>query len=227
MTAMIGPHELGGRKLGPVPIEQNEPVFHADWERAVFGAVISTIIKGAYNVDEFRSGIEQMDPDRYLAASYYEKWLFTLEYNLKRTGVLSDTEIAAQLARLRADPGLPLPERQDQKLLDTIDWLIPSGASSRREIGTAPRYRIGESVRGRFVQPAPHTRIPHYCQGKTGRVRRIHDAYPLPDEVVRHGPESPQYIYAIAFTARDLWPDAEVGTEVLVDLWESYLEPVS
>ena len=51
--------------------------------------------------------------------------------------------------------------------------------------------------------------------------------YPLVDEVVRHGPESPQYIYAVGFPARDLWPDAEPGTEVCVDLWESYLEPVT
>ena len=224
---MIGPHDLGGRNLGPIPIEQNEPVFHADWERTVFGAVICAIIKGAYNVDEFRSGIEQMDAERYLAATYYEKWLFTLEYNLKRTGALSDAEIAAQLARLRAEPGLAVPGREDQQLLDTINWLIPSGASGRRDNGTAPRYCVGEKVRGRFIVPAPHTRIPHYCQGKTGRVRRIHDAYPLPDEVVRHGPETPQYLYAVGFAGRDLWPDAETDTEVLTDLWESYLEPVS
>ena len=238
MTAMIGPHDIGGRKLGPIPIEQNEPVFHADWERAVFGAVISTIIKGAYNVDEFRSGIEQMDAERYLAATYYEKWLFTLEYNLKRSGVISDAEIAAEIilwrGALESRPGKPgptgarsLPEREDPKLLETINWLIPSGASSRREIGTAPLYCVGEKVRGRFIEPAPHTRIPHYCQGETGRVRRIHDAYPLPDEVVRHGPEMPQYIYAVEFAAKDLWPDAEANSAVLVDLWESYLEPVS
>lgn len=122
---------------------------------------------------------------------------------------------------------IPLPVREDRELLDTINWLIPNGASSRREIGTAPLYRVGEKVRGRFVEPAPHTRIPNYCQGRTGSVRRIHDAYPLPDEVVRHEPEAPQYIYAVAFSARDLWPDAEAGTEVLADLWESYLEPAA
>jgi nitrile hydratase len=238
MSAMVGPHDIGGMKLGAVPIEHNEPVFHADWERVVFGATISAIIKGVCNVDEFRSGIEQMDPERYLTATYYEKWLFALEYYMKRAGALSDAEIAAEMVRwrgaLESRPGKPgptgarsLPEREDQQLLDTINWLIPNGASSRREIGTAPLYCVGEKVRGRFVEPAPHTRIPHYCQGKTGRVRRIHDAYPLPDEVVRHGPELPQYLYAVAFTAVDLWPDAEADIEVLVDLWESYLEPVS
>jgi len=28
----------------------------------------------------------------------------------------------------------------------------------------------------------------------------------------------------VRFAAADLWPDAEPGTSVLADLWESYLE---
>ena len=227
MHPMIGPHDVGGMHLGSVPIRANEPLFHANWERGIFGAVICAIIKGAYNVDQFRSGIEQMAAAPYLKASYYEKWLFTLEYNLKRAGVLSDDAIQAQVERLRRNPNLAMPERKDEALLTTLNWLIPAGHSSRTQVSQPPGFTLGAVVRGKFVKPEPHTRIPGYCQGKVGRVRLVHDAYPLVDEVVRHGPESPQYIYSVGFPARDLWPDAEPGTEVCVDLWESYLEPVT
>lgn len=227
MSAMnIGPHDIGGLHLGPVPIETNEPVFHADWERAVFGAVICAIIKGAYNVDEFRSGIEQMAPEPYLAASYYEKWLFTLEYNLARAGVLTGPEIAAHMNRLRRAPAAPLPGRVDQALLDTIEWLLPNSKGGRTTLSAPPAYRRGDRVRGRHVRPTPHTRIPGYCQGHIGVVQLVHDAYPLADEAARRGPETPQYLYTVAFPAPDLWPDAEPGTDVHVDLWESYLEPI-
>jgi nitrile hydratase beta subunit len=227
MGAMnIGPHDIGGMHLGPVPIEANEPVFHADWEKTVFGAVICTIVKGAYNVDEFRSGIEQMAPEPYLAASYYEKWLFTLEYNLKRRGLLSDAGIAARVTWLRGAPDAPLPERTDRQLLDTIEWLIPNSRGGRTTLPVPPRYAPGDRVRGRSITPAPHTRIPGYCQGKVGVVRLVHDAYPLADVSARGGPETPQYLYTVSFPAEDLWSDAEPGTLLHVDLWESYLEPI-
>lgn len=228
MTPMrIGPHDIGGLHLGPVPIETGEPVFHADWEKSVFGATICAIIKGAFNVDEFRSGIEQMAPEPYLAASYYEKWLFTLEYNLARAGVLTDAEISTHMARLRALPGTPLPQRDDTKLLETIDWLIPNCPGGRTAPPQPPLFRPGDRVRARAVKPAPHTRAPGYCQGHVGVVRLVHDAYPLADISARRGPETPQTLYTVAFPATDLWSDAEPGTDVHADLWESYLEPIN
>jgi len=194
MQGMRGPHDLGGRKLGPIAIEQNEPVFHSDWERSVFGATICTIIKGAYTVDEFRSGIEQMDPHDYLAATYYEKWLFTMEYHLRRGGVLDRKDIAARLEAMRDGSAPPVRQGDDPELLKTIDWLIPNGASSRRDLPGKPRYRAGDRVRGRQVEAAPHTRIPLYCQGRTGVVERVHAAYPLPDRAVRHEAEQAEHL---------------------------------
>jgi len=29
----------------------------------------------------------------------------------------------------------------------------------------------------------------------------------------------------VAFAGRELWPDGDESSEVVVDLWESYLEP--
>ena len=42
----------------------------------------------ALHLDEFRDALEQMPPADYLAASYYERWLFAIESLIRRKGVL-------------------------------------------------------------------------------------------------------------------------------------------
>lgn len=98
---MNGIHDLGGMHgLGPIAAETNEPVFHADWERRVFGVMIATFAGGNYNVDEFRHGIERMKPADYLSTSYYEHWLHTIEANLIEKGVITRQELDDRIARL-------------------------------------------------------------------------------------------------------------------------------
>ena len=50
------------------------------------------------NVDELRRGIESMPPDEYERASYYERWLFSIETILAEKGVLAPGELDARLA---------------------------------------------------------------------------------------------------------------------------------
>ena len=50
---MNGIHDLGGMQgFGPIEREENEPVFHADWERRMFALLNLTIAAGQYHVDE-------------------------------------------------------------------------------------------------------------------------------------------------------------------------------
>jgi hypothetical protein len=49
------------------------------------------------NVDELRRGIESMPPAAYEAASYYERWLFSVETVLTEKGVLAAGELDARL----------------------------------------------------------------------------------------------------------------------------------
>jgi nitrile hydratase len=51
------------------------------------------------NVDEMRRGIESMPPDQYERASYYERWLFSIEANLTEKGVLGPGELDARVGR--------------------------------------------------------------------------------------------------------------------------------
>jgi nitrile hydratase len=98
---MNGIHDLGGMHgMGPVDAERNEPVFHEEWERRVFGLMIATFGGGHYNVDEFRHGIERMDPAHYLTTSYYEHWLHTVETLLIEKGTITRKELDARQAKL-------------------------------------------------------------------------------------------------------------------------------
>ena len=73
-------NDVGGQTgFGPVETEENEPVFHADWEARVYALNTALVRRGIYTLDEFRDAIERMPPQEYLAASYYERWLTAIE----------------------------------------------------------------------------------------------------------------------------------------------------
>ena len=69
----------------------------ADWEvltDAMMGALGKS---GLMSVDELRRGIESMPPDRYEQASYYERWLYSIEAILTEKGVLAPGELDHRL----------------------------------------------------------------------------------------------------------------------------------
>jgi nitrile hydratase len=73
-------NDVGGQTgFGPVEVEENEPVFHADWEARVYALNVALVRRGVYTLDEFRDAVERMPPQEYLAASYYERWLHAIE----------------------------------------------------------------------------------------------------------------------------------------------------
>jgi nitrile hydratase len=75
------------------------------------------------------------------------------------------------------------------------------------------------------VNPPGHTRLPRYVRGRMGRIERRHGAHVFPDTHAHGGGEDPRWLYSVAFDAGEVWgPDARAGDEVLLDLWEPYLE---
>jgi len=69
----------------------------ADWE-LLTDALAGTLGRsGVMNVDELRRGIESMPPDEYERASYYERWLYSMETVLTEKGVLSPGELDARV----------------------------------------------------------------------------------------------------------------------------------
>ncbi len=86
--------------MGVLDIEQNEPVFHAAWERRTFAMLMACFAAGHYSVDEFRHAIERMAPAAYLQTSYYEHWLHALETLLVEKGAISRAELGARQTEL-------------------------------------------------------------------------------------------------------------------------------
>jgi nitrile hydratase len=87
---MDKPHDIGGSlEYGPIEFEPgDEAPFHHEWEARVFALNRLFLKRGAYTLDEFRYAIEQMDPQQYRDASYYERWLYAIESLLAHKGVL-------------------------------------------------------------------------------------------------------------------------------------------
>jgi nitrile hydratase subunit beta len=219
---MNGVHDMGGMDgFGPVVREPNEPVFHADWERRMYALMLPAMRSAQVNIDEFRHAIERIPPARYLASSYYERWVAALETILVEHGVVTREElIAKQDAAI--DPAL-----------------IANGVAARGpapvkdKSGSKPpraRFAKGARVRARNLNPAGHTRLPRYVRGKAGVIARDWGVFVFPDTNAHHAGVKRQHCYSVAFDARELWGEstkAHSRERVYIDLWEDYLEPLA
>jgi len=87
-------HDRGGQPTD-APIDRSEHEL-ADWEVLADAVVGALGDAGVVNVDELRRGIESMPPDEYERASYYERWLFSVETILAEKGVLAPGELDAR-----------------------------------------------------------------------------------------------------------------------------------
>ena len=88
-------HDRGGWHDND-PIDRSEHEL-ADWE-LLMDAMVGVLGKhGVMNVDELRRGIESMAPAEYEHASYYERWLSSVETILTEKGVLAAGELDARV----------------------------------------------------------------------------------------------------------------------------------
>ncbi len=87
-------------------------------------------------------------------------------------------------------------------------------------------FGLGSRVRVRAADPAHHTRAPRYARGHVGVVVEAQASCLLPDDLFsRSGPARCQTVYAVRFTAEELWGAGD--HRVIVHCWEDYLEPVT
>ena len=88
---------------------------------------------------------------------------------------------------------------------------------------------VGDTVRVRDDWPEArgpaHIRTPHYLRGRTGRVVRRLGAFASPEELAFNRPAPVCALYHVAFAQPDLWPDGRPDTELLVELFDFWLEP--
>jgi nitrile hydratase len=91
-----GVHDRGGLPTDE-PIDRSEHTLE-DWEVLVDALAGALARRGLMNVDELRRGIEAMPHEEYERASYYERWLFSIETILTEKGVLAAGELDRRAA---------------------------------------------------------------------------------------------------------------------------------
>jgi len=225
-----GVHDLGGTDgLGPVPVEENEPVWHAEWEKAAFAMFSASARAGFFGVDQFRYGIEQMHPAVYLLSPYYEHWIHTVEHYGVAAGALDPDELEKRTQHYLDNPDAPLPERSDPELLEFVEVAVKDGFPARRESDDSPKFAVGQRVRVRDDSPLGHTRRARYIRGRTGVIDLAHGTFIYPDSAGSGLGDDPQHVYTVRFTNEELWgPEAaEPNGSVYFDVWEPYIVDAS
>jgi nitrile hydratase beta subunit len=214
-----GAHDLGGMQ-GFGVVACDGAIFHADWEARLFALAEVTAVAGI-TAGHFREAIESMPPTAYLAASYYERWLYGLERRLQRAGTVVPGDVEAAMARLGAGE---MPQQRDPAFAERC--LEAQRSAAPLAPAAAPRFAPGERVWVRRMRPAGHTRCPRYVRGAVGVVERVHGDDRLADAVARGEDAPPEALYAVRFCSEDLFGAGEEPPfRVFVDLAESYLAP--
>jgi nitrile hydratase len=218
---MNGAQDMGGMDgFGPVEPEPNEPVFHAEWERRAFALTLAMGMPGGWNIDMSRFARENRNPAEYLSMTYYQLWFAGLETLLKERDLVADGEIVV---------GHSLhPPQMDKRILAPGDvaQVLYRGGPTERETNTRARFKAGDKVRARMINPVTHTRLPRYVRGHKGTIERVIGCHVFPDSNAQGAGENPQWLYTVRFDGRELWgPDGDPSLTVSIDAWEPYLVP--
>lgn len=99
------------------------------------------------------------------------------------------------------------------------------GAQFRLPTEAAQRFKPGDPVMVRLINPSGHTRLPRFVRGRPGVVQVHRGSFSFPDTLAHGNGPKPQHLYSVRFAARDLW-GSETGERdcVYLDLWDDYIE---
>jgi len=217
---MNGVHDMGGMDgFGKVEVEPNEPPFHERWEGRVMAMSRAMGYAGAWHIDDSRFAQETLPPRIYLGASYYWRWALALHKNLVARDLVTEDEITAGHSLHQAKP---LPGKLTP---DIVRAGMTRSSFFRQQRGPA-RFKPGDRVRTRNINPQGHTRLPRYARDKQGTVELIHGCHAYPDAVASGRGDDPQWLYTVVFDGREIWgADADPTLKISIDAFEPYLEP--
>ena len=215
---MNGPHDMGGMQcFGRLEVETDEPFFHSEWEKKAMSLTVAMGFTGAWNIDMSRQAREKLPPSFYLSKSYYQIWLAGLESLMLERGLVTRSELES--GRKEIDP-------VDLKRIvsaEEVPAVLARGGPVDRKPENKSKFAVGDAVRTLNINPKGHTRLPRYARGKSGVIAGVHGCHVYPDSNAVGGGENPQWLYSVAFKARELFgPEAESGNEVMADCWEPW-----
>lgn len=212
-------HDMGGMHgFGPVEPEPDEPVFHETWEGRVYAINRALGPLGIWTIDDSRYAQETLRPKDYIGASYYERWMLGLEKRLLEKDLMTSEELAGGKS-LRAT-------ERPNRIFTTNDARELTRGSFAREAPAPARFKAGDNVRTRNLNPTTHTRLPRYARDKLGKVEAIRGCHVYPDSVTTGAGEDPQWLYTVVFPGQVLWgPEAEPSLTVSIEAFEPYLDP--
>ena len=202
-------HDIGGTDgFGAVVTAGGDAIFHEPWEARAFSLEMVTAYE-RHRHDSGRATRERMDPVHYLAASYYERWLWAAEQGLLAAGAIAPGEVEAWEKRIAAGEAVPTASdpAQAARLIAAIE------SPTTLPMPTTTRFAVDAQVRVLRDRAPGHSRCPRYLRGATGVVVRI--------QCDDHG-----VVYLVRFSSLDLFgAGSEPAHTVLADLWEASLEP--
>ncbi|MDT5102491.1 MAG: nitrile hydratase subunit beta [Mycobacterium sp.] len=218
---MNGAQDMGGAMgFGPIEAEPDEPTFHADWEKRVFGLTLAMGAARAWNVDMGRHARESLPPAEYLSSSYYQIWFRGLQRLLLQSGLVTKDELDGGRALAPGKPGTRVLKSEN------VLHVLAASATNERPAPAPALYAVGDPVVTRNMNPLTHTRLPRYARAKRGIVERVHGVQVFADANASGRGEAPQWLYTVRFTGVELWgDDADPALVTSIDAWESYLEP--
>ena len=221
-------HDIGGDQAGPImPDKPDDPIFAKPWHKRVLGLTVAGGAMGAWSIDTSRFWRENLPKADYQSFSYYEKWLAALTNLFVAKGFVTREEI---------NNGLPSGPKQPLHAAalgaDRVLAMLAAGAKASRPEIAKPLFQEGQKVRTRLPdatkrQMPGHTRLPHYAADKIGVILFYHGHHVLPNSNAHFLGECPEPLYSVEFSSADLWPDGHAGDVVIVDCWQSYLEPLT
>jgi nitrile hydratase subunit beta len=217
---MNGPQDMGGfDRFGPINAEENEPVFHSEWERRAFALNLLMGMTGSWNLDQARYWRERVEPLRYWSSSYYQYRHYGLEAQLVDLGLATPEEIESGK--------LAVPPKPVKRVAAAamIPGILAKGGPATRASNQPQGFWIGDKVRARNITPEGHTRLVRYARGRLGEIVLVHGTHVLPDSSAHGKGDDPHWLYTVRFTARELW-GRDSNDAVNIDLWEPYLEAV-
>lgn len=211
-------HDMGGMHgFGPIEEEENEPVFHTEWESRVYAMNRAMGPLRLWTIDEGRAAQEMLKPSVYLSCNYYQRWYLGLVQRALDHGIAGADEVAAGKSLRNNNKPKRIFVPEDSKHLTRGNF--------ERSSSNTPLFKPSDTVRTRNVQSVTHTRLPRYARDKLGIVEAIRGCHVYPDSVTTGAGEDPQWLYTVVFLGKTLWgDDCDPTIKVSIEAFEPYLE---